>query len=320
VSASIGAEVLAVLGPSGSGKSTLLSVVAGFHAPDAGTVRLDGRDITERPPEERDVGVVFQDYALFPHLTARENVAFGTDHGEGVDEYTELLDVSALLDRYPETLSGGQKQRVALARALAADPDALLLDEPLAGLDEPIRRRLRIDLRHLLTGLDIPVIYVTHDQGEAAAVADRLAVLDDGTVAQTGTVESVYDTPANRFVARFVGYDNLVDGTITDRQSDGVLVDAGGDTFSIATERSLTGAITVAARPEHVSVHPQDGHANGVRCTVTELIDGRDETTVLLSTDEGERLVATAEDVRFDTGTAVLARIDPHRARLLPES
>jgi molybdate/tungstate transport system ATP-binding protein len=221
--------VLAVLGPSGCGKTTLLSLVAGLTTPDAGSVTLDGRSLDGRPPEDRDVGLVFQDGALFPHMTARENVA---DAGAGPDRVAALadrLELSDVLDRPATALSGGERQRVALARSLAADPDALLLDEPLSNLDAPIRRRLRVRLRATFDDLAVPVVHVTHDQRAAAALGDRVAVMRDGQVVQVGPVENVFDRPASPFVARFVGA-NVLPGDVVDR------------------------AGRVAIRPEHVAL------------------------------------------------------------------
>ncbi len=202
-------EVLAVLGPSGCGKTTLLSIVAGLREPDAGTLSLDGRTLDGRPPEDRGTALVFQDGALFPHMTARENVAYAAAADADVDALAQRLAIADVLDQPADTLSGGEAQRVALARALAADPDALLLDEPLANLDAPITRQLRDDLRDLLASADLPVVYVTHDQAEASSVGDRVAVLRDGQVEQVGTPTAIYERPASRFVASFTGSANV---------------------------------------------------------------------------------------------------------------
>lgn len=204
-------ETLVVLGPSGSGKTLLLEAVAGYHDHD-GHVRVDGTDVTTAPPEDRAFGFVFQDYALFPHVTARENVAFGLRYHDGRAPETLLasLGVGDLSDRSPRTLSGGEKQRVALARALAIDPRVLLLDEPLSALDVPTRRSLRADLADVLA--DRTALYVTHDRATARALADRIAVMRDGTVVQTGSPAAVFEQPADAFVARFVGANVLEDG------------------------------------------------------------------------------------------------------------
>lgn len=212
----VDAEVLAILGPSGCGKTTLLSLVAGLLAPDGGSVALGGRPLDGRPPEERDVGLVFQDGALFPHMTARENVAYPGASPERVDDLATSLEIEPVLDRPATALSGGERQRVALARALAADPAVLLLDEPLSNLDAPIRRRLRAQLDALFESLSIPVVYVTHDQRTATALGDRVAVLRDGRIVQRGRAESVFETPRTTFVARFVGA-NVLPGPLVGR-------------------------------------------------------------------------------------------------------
>lgn len=209
-------EVLTVLGPSGSGKTTLLSLVAGIVEPDAGSITLDGRELVGQPIEARGTGLVFQDGALFPHLTARANVAYAATDPDVVDDLAAVLEIDDVLDRRPDALSGGERQRVALARTLAADPDALLLDEPLSSLDAPIRRRLRDELHDLFADLAIPVVYVTHDQRTAVSLGDRLAILHGGAIEQIGDPSAVVDRPATAFVARFTGTENVFDATVVD--------------------------------------------------------------------------------------------------------
>ncbi len=234
-------DTLVVLGPSGSGKTLLLETVAGFHAYE-GSIALDGRDLTPLPPEERGFGVVFQDYALFPHRTVRENVAFGTRYFERTRDPDELLadlGVADLADRYPPTLSGGEKQRVALARSLAVRPDGLLLDEPLSALDVPTRRELRDDLADVLEG--VTALYVTHNRTTARALADRIAVMRAGDVVQVGDPEDVFERPASAFVARFTGA-NCVP-----------VADLGLDPADIGGSAADD---LLAVRPEHVALDP----------------------------------------------------------------
>ncbi|MFB6221325.1 MAG: ABC transporter ATP-binding protein [Halolamina sp.] len=222
-------ETLVVLGPSGSGKTLLLESLAGFHGHE-GHVRLGDRDITDAPPEARGFGFVFQDYALFPHLTVRENVAFGERYHDDLrdpDDLLAALGVADLADRTPPTLSGGEAQRVALARSLAVRPDALLLDEPLSALDVPTRQSLRADLADTLAG--VTAVYVTHNRTTARALADRIAVMRDGEILQTGTPEAVFESPATAAVAAFVGANVLP-----------------GERFGRDGE--------VAVRPEHVDI------------------------------------------------------------------
>ncbi len=206
-------ELLAIVGPSGCGKSTLLSVVAGLEAPSSGAVRIDGRDVTALTPRERDVAMVFQSYALYPHMSVRRNLAFPLEVakagrgeiGERVAEVAALLGVEALLDRRPAELSGGQRQRVALGRALVRRPRLFLLDEPLSNLDAVLRVSVRAELKKLHERLGATFVYVTHDQAEAMTLADRIAVLRDGALEQVGTPREIYGAPATAFVARFVG-------------------------------------------------------------------------------------------------------------------
>jgi putative spermidine/putrescine transport system ATP-binding protein len=221
-------EVLGVIGPSGCGKTTTLRTIAGFETPTEGQVRFDGEDVTGVPPEQRNVGLVFQSYALFDNMSVVENVAFGLKmQGVGRSERTdramellELLDIAELADRSPRTLSGGQQQRVGLARALAIEPNILLLDEPMTGLDEQLKRRLRTELSELLADLDVTALYVTHDQEEAMVMCDRIAVLNDGRVEQVGQPSDIYERPANQFVADFVGTSNVLSATVADGEVD----------------------------------------------------------------------------------------------------
>jgi len=213
-------EFFALLGPSGSGKSTLLRLIAGFVPAQAGEVRIAGAEVSAVPPWERNVGMVFQNYALWPHMTVRENVAFGLEErrlaahvvAEKVRAALGLVNLLEYLDRRPSQLSGGQQQRVALARTIAVEPKVLLLDEPLSNLDAKLRIRMREELRALQRKLGITTIFVTHDQEEAMTTADRIAVMDQGVIQQVGTAMEIFDNPANRFVAGFVGSVNLVPG------------------------------------------------------------------------------------------------------------
>ena len=212
-------EFFTLLGPSGSGKTTTLMMLAGFVAPTSGSIVVDGVDIARTPPDKRDIGVVFQDYALFPHMTVRDNLAFplemrhrGKDEiAERVSRALELVDLPKAADRFPDQLSGGQKQRIAVARSIVFDPAFLLMDEPLGALDRKLRQRLQIELRELQRELDITMIYVTHDQEEAMSMSDRVAIMRGGRIEQMGTPRDLYEEPASSFVADFLGTNNLVD-------------------------------------------------------------------------------------------------------------
>lgn len=215
-------EFFSLLGPSGCGKTTLLRIIAGFDSPDVGTVLLDGKDILPLPPDRRQVNTVFQNYALFPHLSVYENVAFPlrlkkiqpTKLDTKVREYLHLVQLDAHIDKKPSMLSGGQKQRVAIARALINEPNVLLLDEPLSALDAKLRQNLLVELDHLHDQIGITFIYVTHDQSEALSVSDRIAVMNQGKVLQVGTPYEIYESPATDFVARFIGETNLFPATV----------------------------------------------------------------------------------------------------------
>jgi molybdate/tungstate transport system ATP-binding protein len=246
-------EVVSVLGPSGSGKTTLLSTIAGITAPDAGTVTLDGTNLTERPPEERATVLVFQEGALFPHMTAKDNITYAATSGGRVEELAETLEITDILEQQADTLSGGERQRVALARSLAADPAALLLDEPLANLDAPIKRRLRDELRDLLASLAIPVVYVTHDQRQATVIGDRIAVMENGRFHQIDTPTEVFDHPTTPFVASFTGSANLFHGQVIGTDStvlewDDHRIETPQYGYSVADE------VRFCIRPEYVTI------------------------------------------------------------------
>ena len=221
-------KTFSLLGPSGCGKTTLLRMAAGFEAPDEGRILLDGHDITNLPPEKRPLNTVFQNYALFPHLSVRENIAFGlkiAKHSKAeiarqVDRMLELVDLAEHADKKPHLLSGGQKQRVGIARALANQPRVLLLDEPLAALDLKLRQRLLVELDAIHDEVGITFLYVTHDQGEAMSISDTIAVMNRGRIEQTGKPAEIYETPRTSFVAAFIGDTNFFEGRVTDSLSE----------------------------------------------------------------------------------------------------
>ena len=250
-------EFLVLLGPSGCGKTTTLRMIAGFIAPSAGRVRLGGQDITTLPPWKRNAGMVFQSYALFPHLTVAQNVAFGLEMRRlpksaipaRVAEALRLVRLDGFAERLPRQLSGGQQQRVALARALVIRPDVLLLDEPLSNLDAKLRETVRIEIRELQHQLGITTVMVTHDQEEALIMADRLVVMSDGSVRQVGTQRDLYERPADRFVAGFVGRSNLLAGAVV---GSGRFRTEGG--LTIACRERALGPGVIALRPERLAL------------------------------------------------------------------
>ncbi|RJT04407.1 ABC transporter ATP-binding protein [Halococcus sp. IIIV-5B] len=256
-------EFFTLVGPSGCGKTTTLRAIAGFETPATGVVRIEGREMEGVPPEDRNLGVVFQNYALFPHLSVRENVAYGLRFHDPPDEGTadervadllSLVDMADMADRDPEDLSGGQQQRVALARALAPGPDVLLLDEPLSALDARLRERLRVTLKEIQRDLGITTVYVTHDQAEALAVSDRVAVINDGRIEQVDTPERVYREPASRFVAAFVGDNNRFEAVVTRTNPPRASVDGTDVALSDDTVVGANEPVTLCVRPEAIRV------------------------------------------------------------------
>jgi len=255
-------EFLVLLGPSGCGKTTTLRMIAGFVEPTLGTIFLGDRDITHLPPWQRNAGLVFQNYALFPHLTVAQNLAFGlemrkvakADIAPKVEEALRLVRLGHLGERLPRQLSGGQQQRVALARALVFRPDVLLLDEPLSNLDAKLRHEVRIEIRELQKKLGLTTVMVTHDQEEALTMADRLVVMNEGEVRQAGSQRDLYERPADRFVAGFVGRSTFLSGEMA---SGGRFVSKGGLAIACNAAGTVTGPATMALRPERVHVAPK---------------------------------------------------------------
>jgi len=259
-------EFFTLLGPSGCGKTTLLRLIAGFEQPSAGDILLDGRSIAALPPFRRPVNTVFQSYALFPHMSVAQNVAFGLEmQGRGraetareVGRTLALVRLAGLEDRRPAQLSGGQQQRVALARALANHPQVLLLDEPLSALDLKLRQGMQLELKRLQHDTGITFVFVTHDQQEALTMSDRLAVMEQGRILQIGTPAEIYEHPNCRFVADFIGDSNLVEATRSGQGPDGVRFRLGGAGEVVAAQGGgANGArVTLAVRPERVSLVP----------------------------------------------------------------
>jgi len=318
-------ELVTLLGPSGCGKTTTLRMVAGLEPVSAGRILIADTDVTLRAANERDVSMVFQSYALFPHLTVLENVCYGPlsmrmDKGKARElahAKLAMLGLSGLEQRLPSELSGGQQQRVAVARSLVLEPAVLLFDEPLSNLDAKLRRRVRQEIRELQQSLALTVIYVTHDQEEALAVSDHIIVMDRGRIAQQGTPHDLYEAPASRFLADFIGDANLIDGEVT--------VEAGRATFTAGGVGAIVGADGVATGPATLAVRPhrlrlvatEEGVLQGV-CLRAAYLGSRIEYVVatpwgelLVFDGEARRLRARNEPVgvTFDTDAArVLSR------------
>lgn len=247
-------EFITFLGPSGCGKTTTLKIVSGLLDPDEGRVVLHGQDVTELPPEKRNVNTVFQSYALFPHMTVEGNVGYGlklkkvpkAEIAKRVREMLELVQLAGYEKRYPEELSGGQQQRVAIARALANGPEVLLLDEPLGALDLQLRRQMQLELKRLQKKLGITFIYITHDQEEAINMSDRIVVMDKGIFQQVGTPDEVYNRPKNEFVARFVGNANIIPGEGGESlaiRTENILLDVPGGIEAVVKDKSFAGGL-----------------------------------------------------------------------------
>ena len=277
IAASVGhGECLVILGPNGAGKSVLLEAIAGFHRLSHGRVRLAGRDVTALAPERRHIAFMFQDFALFPHLSVAENVRFGATDEARVDKLLERFGIAHLRDRLPYYLSGGEKQRVALARAFATDPALLLLDEPSSALDARARDQLHEDLRALLAETGVPMVYVTHDRAEALALADRLAVMRDGRFLQQGSPEEVFQRPSEPFVAAFVGMETLLPGTVMEATGAFAHVVCGGLVLNARSQAVAAGqAVLAGVRPENVLLSPRApaDAANRFGAAVRALLD-----------------------------------------------
>ncbi|WP_458116290.1 ABC transporter ATP-binding protein [Arthrobacter sp. D2-10] len=282
-------EFFSLLGPSGSGKTTVLRMIAGFELPTSGAVRLAGHDVTRKAPFERNVNTVFQDYALFPHLTVAQNVEYGlklrkTPRAERrrlVTEALEMIRLPQVADRLPSQLSGGQRQRVALARALVLRPQVLLLDEPLGALDKQLREQMQVELKQIQRSVGITFVFVTHDQEEALTLSDRVAVFNDGIVEQVGSPEDLYERPRSRFVASFLGSTNLVEGELA---------------------RQLTGSpALLSIRPEHIHIRPLDGAPVGddvstVEAVIEEIVYTGPTTRFVARTDAGQTLIVQEQN------------------------
>lgn len=330
-------ECVALLGPSGCGKTTTLRTVAGFIQPQEGEVYIAGKSANGLPPNLRNVGLVFQDYALFPHMTIGENVGYGLrmrrvpmdEASQRVDEALEMVQLHAVRDRYPANLSGGQRQRVALARALVIRPDILLLDEPLGALDRKLRDRMQVELRQLQRHLGITTIIVTHDQEEALSLADRVAVMFDGAIREIGPPAALYERPSSREVMDFLGLSNWLPADVIGIQEGGrVLVQTAGIQIALPPSTVVAGArVDVGLRPEYLKfVAPDEAGEGMVDASIIECVYKGGLVEVHVGLENGQRLIAQSGLSEVKTygldrlGEKVRLRIDPDHLQVFSAS
>ena len=315
-------ELFFLLGPSGCGKTTLLRCIAGFYIPESGTIHIGDRDVTRLAPEDRDTGMVFQSYALWPHLSVRENVSFGlelrkvskAETATRVDEALAAVQMTERADYKPNQLSGGQQQRVALARALVVRPQCLLLDEPLSNLDAKLRLEMRTEIRRICKQAGLTAVYVTHDQKEALSIADRIAIMHKGVLEQCGTPSDVYRQPHTRFVANFIGETNFIEGTIKSVARDGcILTTALGDLASShqPPDGLSTGSpVTLSIRPEAIRLDDAN--------PTTNRFEGQVHDTIYLGETAQHQVTAVPAPTLslkvFDLNPTILARDNERRA------
>ena len=298
-------EFFSLLGPSGCGKTTTMRMIAGFEEPTQGVIRLHGQDVTNVPPNKRDVNMVFQSYALFPHMNVFENVAFGLrrkavakpEITRRVGEMLDIVDMAGRSERRPRELSGGQQQRVALARALVNNPRALLLDEPLGALDLKLRQAMQVELKRIQREVGITFVYVTHDQDEALTMSDRIAVMNDGSIEHLGTPREIYEHPRTRFVAGFIGTSNLLTGTVTRLDGDLAVIRISPDEQIIVPvqDRAVSegSRLELTVRPEKIDLTTErpSGEGCALRGTVTEVVYLGTSTNFSVTTSAGADVV-----------------------------
>ena len=319
-------QLVTLLGPSGCGKTTTLRMIAGLEVPSAGQILIGGEDVTRLPPAARDVSMVFQSYALFPHMTVVENVSYGlaasgltkASQREKAAEGLRLVGLEGYEQRLPSELSGGQQQRVAVARALVLEPRVLLFDEPLSNLDAKLRRRMREEIRDLQQGLGLTSVYVTHDQEEALAVSDRIIVMNRGLIAQDGAPAELYRRPADSFVADFIGGANLVDCEVTGRENGLAVIRLGSISLRMDSPLPPQPAILVV-RPSAVRLDPA-GSADSLPAQIRKATYLGSHWEYVLDTEIGELFVTQEDSVRQEPGSTVHLNLRPERLALVGKS
>ncbi|ANT51370.1 ABC transporter ATP-binding protein [Mesorhizobium amorphae] len=322
-------EFLTLLGPSGSGKTTTLNMLAGFERPTRGIITLEGRSVDRLPPYERNIGMVFQNYALFPHMTVEENVAFPlsvrkidkADITTRVGRALDMVRLKQFGDRRPTQLSGGQQQRVALARALVFEPSLVLMDEPLGALDKKLREHMQLEIKQLHTMLGVTIVYVTHDQSEALTMSDRVAVFNNGGIAQLGSPDDLYNTPQNSFVASFIGENNTLAGKVEHvvGKECRVALDGGGAITALAIGVAEGAACHVAIRPERLGMAAAAQAGNRLTATVDGRIYLGDHQRLLARLENGQVLtVKVGPEATMANGEPVMVSCAPGDCRAFP--
>ena len=324
-------QFCALLGPSGCGKSTLLRLIAGLEDASAGNIEIDGADVTDVPPAKRALSMVFQSYALYPHMTVAQNISFSLRVAKApkdviqrrTREVARMLQLDELLERKPAQLSGGQRQRVAIGRALVREPQVFLFDEPLSNLDAMLRVQMRVEIAKLHQDLSATMIYVTHDQVEAMTLADKIVVLDRGVISQVGTPMELYQAPANKFVASFIGSPtmNFVAAKLRGAEGQNIVVDLpGGHDLTVKTRKAVakgqTPSVEVGIRPEHVQLTPAGDPRASLSGTVQILERLGNATIMYVTTPAGQIVVQDDGDVRTSAGENVGVLFDPARVHV----
>ena len=321
-------EFLTLLGPSGCGKTTTLRMIAGFEDATEGIIMVQGERVEDKEPFQRDVNTVFQNYSLFPHMSVYDNVAYGptikkvpkSEIRQRVTEMLDMVQMSGYEKRKPDELSGGQKQRVAIARALINQPRVLLLDEPLGALDLKLRKQMQIELKRLQKKLEITFVYVTHDQEEAMTMSDRIAVMRDGIIEQIDTPSKIYQRPATRFVADFIGESNIIEGVVKEKENDLLTIDTGNGLMSACSNGFSKGdRVCVSVRPEAMDVSSQPAPGFSLQAVVTDSVYMGTITKTLLRTDAGQEIKLSrfeAENAPSE-GNRVYLNWNPRKAVVL---
>lgn len=305
-------EFLTLLGPSGCGKTTTLRMIGGFEAPNSGQVFINEQDVTDIPPNKRDVNTVFQNYALFPHMTVNENIEYGmrmkkikkNERLERVNKILKMVQMESFASRKPKEMSGGQQQRIAVARAIVNNPSVLLLDEPLGALDLKLRKEMQLELKHLQKSLGMTFIYVTHDQEEALTMSDRIAVMRDGRIDQLDTPESIYNHPKTVFIADFIGETNLLKGKVASIQGNEATIELFGHKFKANKNDNfeLEEHVNISIRPENLILSNEDSYFKGV---VKEVLFAGSVRKLVVEIHNGEEIVLTIDDSSYLPGQEV---------------